>query len=109
MDTWQAGKYESLITLQNDVVKNSLWRSAAVNIPRNSSSATTQNRGKASLLMPSYKRPHGRIGKSDHGSYMSFGGNGSKGASSNKKTWRHLKMQKQTLKTLRSRTFLIKK
>ena len=45
MINWRASKYDYLITLQNDVAKNSLWRSAAVDIPRNSSSATTQKRG----------------------------------------------------------------
>jgi hypothetical protein len=46
MTNWQAWKYDSLIALQNDVVKNSLRRSIIVlNIPRNSSYATTQNRG----------------------------------------------------------------
>ena len=49
---WQACKYDSLITLQNDASKNSLWRSAAVNIPRNGSSATTQNMCKAHVPMP---------------------------------------------------------
>jgi hypothetical protein len=62
MTNWQACKYDPLIVLHNDVVVNSLWRSAAVNIPRNSSSATTQNRGKAHVPMPSYKRPYVSIG-----------------------------------------------
>jgi len=99
MDTWQAGKYESLITLQNDVVKNSLWRSAAVNIPRNSSSATTQNRSKAHVPMPSYKRPRGNIGQSSHGSHNNFGGNGSKNASSSKLLRGHLNDAKVDFKS----------
>jgi hypothetical protein len=45
MTNWQASKYASLLTLQNDVAKNSLRRSTAVNIPRNSTPATTQNKG----------------------------------------------------------------
>jgi len=61
MTNSQASKYDSLLTLQNDAAKNSLWRSAAVNIPRNSSSATTQNRDKAHMPMTSYKRSHGSI------------------------------------------------
>ena len=87
----QACKYDSLLTLHNDDVKNSLWRSAAVNIPRKSISATTQNMGKAPMPMPSYKRPHGSIGQSIHGSHNSFGGNGGNGASDSKLTWGHLK------------------
>jgi hypothetical protein len=53
MTNWQACKYDSLLTLQNDVAKNSFWRSTAVNIPRNSSSATTQIKGKAHMPMSS--------------------------------------------------------
>ena len=34
MTNWQAGKYDSLIALHNNVAKNSLWRSVAVNILR---------------------------------------------------------------------------
>ena len=75
---WQACKYESLLTLQNAAAKNSLWRSTAENFPRNSSSATNQNRGKAPMPMPSHKRSHGIIGQSSHGSHDNFGGNGSK-------------------------------
>jgi len=81
MTNWQIDKYDSLLTLQNDAAKSSLWRSTAVNIPRNSCSATTQNKGKASMPMPSYKRPHGNIGQSNHDNHNNFGGNGSKGAS----------------------------
>jgi hypothetical protein len=72
MTNWHAGKYDSLLTLQNDVAKNSLWRSSAVNIPRNSSSAKTQNKGKAPMPMPPYKRSHGNIGQSSHGSHNIF-------------------------------------
>ena len=63
MTDWHAGNYDYLIALHNDVAKNSLWRSAFVNIPKNSSSATTHNRGKAHVPKPSYKRPHGSIGQ----------------------------------------------
>jgi hypothetical protein len=80
-----------LITLQNDVAKNNLSRSAAVNIPRGSCSATTQNKGKAHVPMLSYKCPRGIIGQSNHASHSNFGGNGSKGASGSTLTWGHLK------------------
>jgi hypothetical protein len=43
------------------------------------------------MPMPSYKRPHGSIGQSGHGSHNSFGGNGSRGASRSKLTWGHFK------------------
>jgi hypothetical protein len=66
MTNWQASKYEYLLTLQNDLAKNSLWRLAAVNIPINSSFATNQNMDKAPMPMPSYKRSHGSIVQSIH-------------------------------------------
>ena len=83
MTNWQIVKYDSLIDLHNIATKNSSRRSAAINTPRNGSSATTQNNGKAHVSMPSYKRLHGSIGQSSH---KSFGGNRSKGASSSKIT-----------------------
>jgi hypothetical protein len=109
MTKLHARKYDSLIDLQNDATKNSLWRSAAVNTPRNDSFATTHNKSKVTMPMPSYKRPHVKIGQSNHGSYGSFGGNGSKCAFNSITTWGNLRMQKQTSKVLRSRTFLIKR
>ena len=101
MANWEACKHDSLLTLQNEANKNSLWRSAAVNIPRNISSATTLNTGKVHMSMPSYTRPHhGNIDQSSHGSRNTFGGNGSKGASGIKIIGDILRMQKQILKVL---------
>jgi hypothetical protein len=80
MTGWQASKYTSLTALQNDAAKDSLWRSTAVHIPRSGNYGTTQNKGKASMPMPSYMRPHGNIGHNSHGSYASFENHGSKGA-----------------------------
>ena len=99
MTNQHEGKYESLIALQNDAAMNSLWRSAADNIPRNSSSAITQSRGKAHVRMPSYKLSHGIIGRSCHGNHNNFGGNGSRGSSGNKLTWGHLKDAKAGFKS----------
>jgi hypothetical protein len=87
MTNWQEGKYDSLLTLQNGAAKNCLWCSTAVNIPRSSSSATTQNKGKAPMPMPPYTRSHGNIGQSSHGSHNNFEGNGSKGAFASKLNW----------------------
>ena len=99
MTDWQTSKYASLINLQNDVAKTSLWRSTAVNIPRSGNSETTQNKGKAPMpTMPSYKRPHGIIGLNNHDNYDSFGNNGSKGVFGNKASWRHRKDAKADLK-----------
>jgi hypothetical protein len=72
MTKWQACKYDFLLTLQNDAAKNSLWCSTAVNIQRNNSSATTQNRGKAPMPMPPYTRSHVNIGQSSHGRHNSL-------------------------------------
>jgi hypothetical protein len=91
MTNWQECKYDFLLTLQNDAAKNTLWRSAVENILRNISSATTQNMGKAPMPMPSYKRLHGNIGQSNHGSHNNLEGNGIKGACDRKSNWGHLK------------------
>jgi hypothetical protein len=80
MTNWQASKCTYLIALQNDDAKNSLWRSTAVHIPRSGSYGITQNKGKAPMPMPSYKRPHGSIGHNSHSSYGGFEDNDSKGA-----------------------------
>ena len=54
---------------------------------KNSSSATTQNKGKAPMMMPPNKRSHGNNGQSSHGSHNNFGGNGSKVDSASKSNW----------------------
>jgi len=101
MTNWQACKYNSLIASHNYVANKCLWRSAAVNIPRNSSFATIQNRYEAHVPMLSYKRPHDsiRISQSSHGIHSSFGGDGSKGASGNTLNWGHLKDAKADFKS----------
>ena len=109
MTNWQACKYESLLTLHNDAAKNSLWRSTAVNIPRNSSFATTKIGGKALMPMRPYTRSHGSIGQRSHDSHNNFGGNGSKSASAIELNWGHPKDAKADFKSLRSRTFMTKK
>jgi len=87
MTNWHACKYDFLLTLQNDDAKNSLLRSFAINILRNSSSATTQNKVKAPMPMPPNNRSHGNIGQICNVSHNNFGGNGSKGASASKSNW----------------------
>jgi len=87
MTNWQASKYDSLHILQNDAAKNSLLRLIVVNIPRNITSATTQNRGKAPMPMPPYKRSHGSIGQNKHGSHNNIGGNGSESGSTSILNW----------------------
>jgi hypothetical protein len=99
MTNWEAVKYDFLLTLQNGAAKNSLWRSTAVNIPRNSSSATTHNKGKTPMPMPPYKFSHGNIGQSSHGNHNNFGANGSKCASACESNWGQPKDAKEDLKS----------
>jgi hypothetical protein len=98
MTNWQAGKYDSLISLQNDAAKNSLWRSARVNTPRSGTLANTQNKGKGPMPTPSFKHQYGSNNQNNRGSFGNFGGNGSKGASSSKGYWGHLKDAKTGFK-----------
>ena len=51
------------------------------------------------MPMPSYKRSHGNIGQSNHGSHNCFGGNGSKGDSAIKLNWGHPKDAKADFKS----------
>jgi hypothetical protein len=99
MTNWQASNHESLLNLQYDATKISFWHSAAVHIPRNNSSATTQNMDKAPMSMPSYKCYHGITGQINYGSHNNFKGNERKGASGRKLNWRHLKDAKADLKS----------
>jgi hypothetical protein len=102
MTNWHTSKYDSLIALQNDPAKNSLWRSVAVNTPRYGGFTTTQNEGKAPMPTPSSKHLYGSNNQNNRGS---FGGNGSKGASSSKGPWGHLKDAKAYLKVRKSLPF----
>jgi len=61
------------------------------------------------MPMPPYKRSHGRIGQSSHGSHNNFGGNGSKSAFGRKLNWGHSKDVKADFKSPRGLTFLTKK
>jgi uncharacterized protein YbdZ (MbtH family) len=46
MTNWQTGKYDTLMALQNDAAKNSLWRSSAVITPRSGGWNSHHNKGK---------------------------------------------------------------
>jgi hypothetical protein len=101
MTNWQTSKYASLIAFQNDAAKNNLLRSAAVNIPMsdNFNNTTTQNKGKAPMQMPSFKRPRNSIVYNKHDSQGGFGNSGSKGASCSKVSWGHPKDGKAGFKS----------
>ena len=45
MTNWQTGKYATLMELQTDAAKNSLWRSSTVITPRTGSSSSHHNKG----------------------------------------------------------------
>jgi hypothetical protein len=86
--------------LQNDVAKNSSGRSTAVITPRSGYSGTTRNKGKAHIPSPSYKRPQGSIGQSNHDSRGSFGGNSIKGIFGNMGSGGHPRDAKADFKSL---------
>jgi len=69
MTNWQTDKYLSIISLQNDASKNSLWRSAS-SLGTNGSSSTDK-KGKGAAFTPSFKKPISSSG--------SFSDSGSKG------------------------------
>jgi hypothetical protein len=72
--------------LQNDVGKNSLWRSSTIITPRSGGLGTRKNKGKSPMTQPTFKRHQPIIyGQDNVGSHGSFGGNGSKGTFNNKK------------------------
>ncbi len=57
MSNWQAGKYATLMALQTDAAKNSLWRSSIVITPGIGDSNSHQNKGKSPMTQPNFKRP----------------------------------------------------
>jgi hypothetical protein len=52
MTNWQTGKYATLMDLQNDAVKNSLWRSSTIITPRTGGSNFHHGKGKAPMPPP---------------------------------------------------------
>jgi hypothetical protein len=103
MSNWQTGKYATLMALQTDAAKNSLWRSSTVITPRTSprfgGSGSHQNKGKAPMTQPTSKRPQfSNSGQKNSGSHGSFGGSGQKGASSSKGPWGQSKDEKADFK-----------
>ncbi len=99
MSNWQAGKYATLMALQIDVAKNSLWRSSTVITPRIGGFGSHQNKGKAPMTQPISKRPQlSNFGQRSSGSHGSFGGSGQIGASSSKGPWGQSKDDKADFK-----------
>ena len=107
MTNWQTCSYPTLMALQNDAAKTSLWRSTTIITPRFNGYVTTQNKGKNHVPSPFYKRPQGNyFGENSHVSYGSFGGNGNKGSSSNKGPWDQFKDAKANFK-IRAKLYIL--
>ena len=99
LTNWQTGKYATLMELQNDVAKNSLWRSSIVIIPRSGGSGTHQNKGKSPTTLPTFKRYQPIVFRlNNSGTHDNFGGNGSKSISNSKGQQGQLKDAKADFK-----------
>ncbi len=55
MSDWQANKYATLMVLQTNAAKNSLWRSSIVITPMTSGTNTHRNKGKSPMTQPNFK------------------------------------------------------
>ena len=99
MTNWQTGKYATLMDLQNDATKNSLWRSSTIITPRTRGSNSHHGKGKAPMPQSTSKRlqPVG-FGQNTVGSHGSFGASTSKGFSNTMKTGGHFKNAKADFK-----------
>jgi hypothetical protein len=95
MFNWHTGKYASLMDLQNDFAKYSLWRSSTIIAPRMGGSNSHHCKGKAPMPPPMSKRlqPAG-FGQNTFGSHGSFGSSSNKGVSNTIKSWGHSKSAK---------------
>ena len=62
MTNWQTGKYVSIIDLQNDAAKNSMWRSISALTLRANDNRRGDNRGIRTKFTPSFKKLNGSNG-----------------------------------------------
>jgi hypothetical protein len=77
MTNWQSGKYLSIIALQNDAAKNSLWRSTSSLTMSTNNSNSGERKGKGAAFPNNFKKSNGSNG--------SFSSNNNKGFSVTKK------------------------
>ena len=99
MFNWQFGKYATLMDLQNDAAKNSLWRSSRIITPRMGGSNSHHGKGKASMPAPMSKRPQvAGFGQNTFGSHGNFGASTNKGVSNTMKLGGHSKNAKSDFK-----------
>ena len=107
MTNWQTSKYATLMDLQNDAAKNSLWRSSTIITLRMGGSNSHHGKGKSPMPPPMSKRLQSTgFGQNTFGSHGNFGANNSKGVSNTMKSWGHSKSVKADFKeSSRSVTF----
>ena len=92
MTNWQTGKYATLMHLQNDSAKNTLWRSSTIITPRSGGSNSHHNKGKAPMTQPTSKRHQPIVFEQNNSgtcSRGSFEASGRKGISDNMGSWGH--------------------
>jgi hypothetical protein len=107
MTNWQTGKYATLMDLQNDAAKNSVWRSSTIITPRTEGFNSHHGNDKAPMPQSTSKRlqPIG-FGQNTFGSHGSFGSSIDKGVSNTMKSWGHPKNAKADFKgSSKSATF----
>jgi len=96
---WHTGKYATLMDMQNDAAKNSLWRSATIITPRTGGSNSHHDKNKAPMPQtPSKRLQPIAFGPNTFGSHGSFGTSSSKGVSNTMKSWGHPKNAKADFK-----------
>jgi hypothetical protein len=99
MSNWQTGKYATLMDLQNDAAKNSLWRSSTIITPRMGGSNNYHGKGKSPMPVPMSKRLQpANFGQNVFGSHGSFGAGSSRGVSNTSKHGVHFKSAKAAFK-----------
>jgi len=92
MTNWETGKCATLMELQTDAAKKSVWRSSTIITPRSSSANSHHNKGKAPMMLLTSKRHHPIVFKQQTpGSHDSFGTSGSKVTPNTLRSWGHLK------------------
>jgi len=107
MTNWHTGKYATLMELQNDVAKNSLWCSSTITTPRFGGSSSHHNKYKGPMTQPTSNRHHSVVyGQNKSNSHGSFGASDSKNISNTKGSWGHPKDAKVVFKgSSKSTTF----
>jgi hypothetical protein len=92
MTNWQTGKYATLMELQNDDAKKSLWRSSTIITPMSGCLNSHHNKGKAPMTQPTCTRHQSIVFKENNSSsHGNFGTSGSKDIPTTMGSWEHPK------------------